>query len=239
VRPRVLLAVTVTVALCLLFVRLGFWQLDRAAQKAERRAQIEARQQMAPVDLEGLLALEPAQRQFRAVVLAGEYLPGRVLLLDNAIRDGRVGYEVLHPFRSADGALVLVNRGFVAGGPTRADLPEVPRVPGPVFLLASYYQPEPRPPVAEAAGGWPRVIQTLDWPGLRAAVAPDLLPVMLRIDADSPGALRAEWPDLQMKADTHRAYALQWFTFAALLPVLVALAARSRRSRRQDSEDSR
>ena len=42
--------------------------------------------------------------------LRGEFLPERQFLLDNRSHQGKPGYEVLTPFRTNDGARLLVNR---------------------------------------------------------------------------------------------------------------------------------
>ena len=58
----------------------------------------------------------------------GVFVPERTVLLDNKVRHHRAGYEVVTPLR-LNGVHVLVNRGWVEAGRTRADLPQVP-VPG-------------------------------------------------------------------------------------------------------------
>ena len=65
--------------------------------------------------------------------LRGQFLPERTLYLDNRVLQGRAGYNVVTPLQMGpDGPLVLVNRGWIAVGQTRAVLPAVPVPQGPV-----------------------------------------------------------------------------------------------------------
>src|SRR3981081_106753 len=67
------------------------------------------------------LGAELAKRQ---VAARGTFLPQHTVLLDNKLRHGRPGYEVITPLRLADSGLhVLVNRGWVMGTLTRAVRP--------------------------------------------------------------------------------------------------------------------
>ena len=93
------------------FIGLGFWQLDRGNEKSSLLEDMNSRAELAPVPLSQLLSLAPAEQQWRRARVAGEYDPERYYLLDNAVRAGRVGYEVLHPLLLESNAMVLVNRG--------------------------------------------------------------------------------------------------------------------------------
>src|ERR1700740_2427469 len=93
-RPR-LWALALGIALCAAGIALGRWQSGRADAK---RA-----------------AAHSAQR----IVVHGEFLPERSVLLDNKLRHGRAGYEVVTPLRLAEGIHVLVNRGWIEASPRR------------------------------------------------------------------------------------------------------------------------
>ncbi|HUQ24827.1 MAG TPA: SURF1 family protein [Burkholderiales bacterium] len=90
-RPR-LWALGLALAACAAGIALGNWQSRRAEEKRAAAAALESKR----VSLRGV---------FRAEL---------TVLLDNKIRDPRVGYEVVTPLRLADGAHVLVNRGWFA-----------------------------------------------------------------------------------------------------------------------------
>ncbi len=72
--------------------------------------------------------------RFRQIAATGEYDARRQILIDNKVHDGRVGFDVVTPLHLADGRAVLVDRGWIAGGPTRARLPQAPPPEGTITL---------------------------------------------------------------------------------------------------------
>src|SRR5687768_2143218 len=86
---------------CAAGIALGNWQSGRAEEK-RTAARVER------------------------VVVRGQFLHQHTLLLDNRLRQGRPGYEVLTPLALEDGRThVLVNRGWVAAGASRDTPPAV------------------------------------------------------------------------------------------------------------------
>src|SRR5215470_3063788 len=109
---------------------LGLWQTQRAEEKEAMQARLNRLAVEPPLDLSPAL-VDPGAVAFRRVVVRGEYEDRYTILLDNKVHRGRVGYEVVAPLRIAGTDLyVLVNRGWVPAGATRAELPDVPRLPG-------------------------------------------------------------------------------------------------------------
>ena len=98
---------------------LGFWQLERAAEKRRYEAAYLARLADLPVPV------STEVEAFQRVRLTGEFDPKRYFLLDNQIRQGKVGFAVLAVFVTTDGRQWLLNRGFVAGHQGRSRLPSV------------------------------------------------------------------------------------------------------------------
>jgi len=95
----------------LLLLWLGYWQLDRAAQKTTLF------QAFASGDTEAMYledALEKAQPRYQRVKLNGRFIQDKQYLIDNMVRKGQVGLHVLTPFRLDTGDLVMVNRGWIS-----------------------------------------------------------------------------------------------------------------------------
>lgn len=98
-----------------LFLGLGVWQVERRASKL---ALIEAVAER--VDAPPVLAPPPAQwpairpehDAYRHITIRGRFLNDRETLVQALTEDG-AGFWVMTPLRSAGGAVVLVNRGFV------------------------------------------------------------------------------------------------------------------------------
>lgn len=206
----------------LLFVRLGVWQLHRADEKSGLLERYAVARSLPPLAAHQLR--DPAQLvRGRQVRLHGRFLEARSVLLDNRILDGRVGVELLQVFVDDDAGHVLVNRGFVPIGPTRA-LPVLPAVPAaPVTIMARIYVAE-RPTVVlredVAPARWPWLVQAIDLQRLQEHMDVPLLPVRLRLTASSPGALPRNWVPVTLRPQTHVGYAVQWFALAAAVCVL-------------------
>ena len=205
-----------------LFVGLGFWQLGRAEEKREITAQWQAQRQKSPVPLD-TLGPPSDDLAYRPVTLAGQPMRERVFLLDNRIRQGRYGVEVITPLRLGSGQLVLVNRGWLAADPSRQQLPDVPPIVGAGRLTGYIYVP---PGEAYTLGAiasddrWPRLIQAAPVAELGSVLPQAPYPYIVRLEADSPGALLADWPLVTTRPEKHTAYAFQWFAMAVALGLL-------------------
>lgn len=214
-----------TLCLLILLLSLGFWQLDRAAQK---RALLEAYGDR-PADAPLLISpgfVPDADWRYRRAEVVGRYVAERQFLLDNRVYHGRVGYQVLTPVRLAQSDYaVLVNRGWVPQGATRADLPPLPVPPGErlrieglidiphddVFVLG---EGEDRDP------GWPKLLQRIRLELHAEQLGMRLLPMVLLLDEDQPGGFVRDWNPIVIGPERHVGYAVQWFALAAVLSIL-------------------
>tara|TARA_R110002110_G_scaffold333755_2_gene544709 strand:+ start:289357 stop:290112 length:756 start_codon:yes stop_codon:yes gene_type:complete len=218
----------ITLATALLLpalIALGFWQLERAEEKAGLEARWSARQSEAPVPLSALASSDPEQLAYRRVSLQGEFLPERYLLLDNRIQQGQFGNEVIGLLALADSdQVVLVNRGWVPSDPARLVLPEVPEPDGAVTLTGHIYVSPGKPYLLgeqQLTPPWPVRIQALDTETLAPLVATvtdaALYPHPVRIDSGQPAALTVAWQLVNASPEKHQGYAVQWFSMAAVL----------------------
>ncbi len=208
------------------FVGLGFWQLDRADEKAAISQDWHSRQQLPPrplLQVDG----DAGQLAHQKVLLEGEFLSGRDFLLDNRMQGGQYGFEVISAFRlSAEPLLVLVNRGWIAGDPARRSLPDVPVASQGALQHGVIYVP---PGEAYRLGDetrqaeWPQLLLSLDVAWMEQVLGEPTYPFTVRLDMDSPAALSVNWPLINVTPEKHTGYAVQWFTMAAAL-VLAWLA---------------
>jgi surfeit locus 1 family protein len=213
-RPRPLLLLA-TLAFCALAVAAGQWQAGRAADKAQLQARQEALAQEPPVVLPAG-AIQAADFVSRRVIAEGEFDARRAILLDNRVLNGRPGYHVVTPLRLAGSErYVLVNRGWVAAGRTRAELPTVPTPPGVQRIEGVAVAPGPVYELGELPPEGP-VWQNLvleryaAWSGLAVQ------PIVVQQTTPAADGLAREWPRPDAGVEKHRIYALQWYTFAAL-----------------------
>lgn len=221
---------TLAAALALaLLLSLGRWQLSRAGEKEARQALYDARRGETAVVLSGSVpAAEPLM--YRQVRAAGEWIADRQIFIDNQIRAGRAGFNVITPLRLEGRAeAVLVNRGWIA---RNADFPRPPAVEVPagrveVTGLATRPPARYRELSAETVSG--SVWQNLSIERYAVQSGLALLPVVVLADAPAPGlAPVRETPDAGVAR--HYEYALTWFALAATVAVLW-IALNSRRVR--------
>lgn len=201
---------------CLLTISLGNWQTRRAEQKMTLQAQLDAYARSQPMEL-GQMPLEATTVAQRPVKTRGKFLGDRTLFIDNRVHHGTPGYHVVTPLRIDGGQMhVLVNRGWIAAGPSRSQLPHVSTPESEVVIegLAVVPQGHPYELGPDATEGPLR--QNLV-PG-RVAVEMKLMIqpiVVLQTSAAEDGLLR-DWPKPDAGVNTHRAYALQWYVMAVV-----------------------
>jgi surfeit locus 1 family protein len=115
-RPARTGAALVLLALVLVFVGLGVWQVQRRAWKHALIATVEGRVHAAPVAPPApgrLTSLDVTDLAYLRIVARGRYRPGADILV-RAVSDLGAGYWVMTPFDTDAGFTILVNRGFVA-----------------------------------------------------------------------------------------------------------------------------
>ncbi len=236
-------SVLLTAAALGTFVSLGVWQLGRAREKQALLDEFAAGSHET-LDATGRNLAELGR--FQRVRLEGRYDAARQLLLDNMpSAQGQPGYRVLTPFDRADGrGWVLVDRGWVPLGPTRARLPDVTvgvddrvvsgvldRLPEPGLRLG---------PAAEAGTtGWPRVLLFPTETDLETALGFKVGPRIILLDADTADGYERQWqPSLGFGPGRHLGYAIQWFAFA-IVALVIFVAVNLRPEPSQEEERSR
>ena len=208
------------VAGCAAFIALGNWQARRAEEKRALAARLDAAQRAPARALPArpVAASDYAQRRVAAL---GTFVPQYTVLLENKIHDGRLGYEVVTPLRLGQSPLhVLVDRGWVAAGARRDELPEIRTPPGELQIegialqrLPQAFEPEHRPPQG-------RVWQNLRLDEFAAATGLALQPVVIEQLSQIDDGLVRDWVRPDTGAERNASYALQWYSFAALAVIL-------------------
>jgi len=209
-------------------VGLGFWQLARGDEKAALAADFAAKQARAPVPLTRLQGQGEEALAYLPVRAVGSFRNGRYFLLDNRTRQGRFGNEVIAVFEPVGSDMaVLVNRGWIPADPARREAPTVPDVEG-VVTIEGYVYVVPGNPLLLAeqrlAPGWPKRVQALEMDLMAAALerqlGDGLFARPVRLEANSPGALVADWQVVNVSPQRHTGYAVQWFAMAGVLTLI-------------------
>ena len=196
---------------------LGNWQAGRAAEKQALRDALERSLRAPPLELPATPVAADAY-VLKRVAARGRFVDQHTVYLDNKLRRGRAGYEVVTPLR-LDGMHVLVNRGWVPAGATRDALPEIRTPKGEVRIegLALARLPrvlEPGPPVSG------KVRLNVDLGAFESETGMRLQPLVIEQHSPAPDGLVREWPRPDAGIEKHQSYALQWYGLAALAVLL-------------------
>lgn len=214
--------------LCLfpLLMFLGFWQLERAVEKQGIVDEFTVNRQAAPAGIEALDGDD--NLQYRTALLVGVLDADRRVILDNRVKLGRPGYEILEVL-SIEGfeQKILVNRGWVPAALDRDVLPDVPSVLGQVELRGAMYRTLGGYRLDDGVGvitQWPARVGWISSDRAAVLFAEEFYPYQLRLEAASPGALTTGWVTVAVQPAKHTGYAVQWFAMAAVLLLMTVIA---------------
>lgn len=208
----------------LLFLRLGFWQIQRANEKNMMIVAQKAQEKQKP---KLWTKKQTLPLQYASIKLKGHYLPQK-LLLDNQHYHHQFGYDVLSAFELKDGVVILVDRGWVPGNLDRQVFPNV-QIPQSEIKLRGYaYFPNKKQwvlgPILEEKGNKTIILERVDVQLISQVLQKEVSPFIIRLEKrDAHGFVR-EWETVSMPPQRHLAYALQWFVMAlVVLIIFVAL----------------
>ena len=211
-------SIPLTLAGISLFVLLGNWQLERAAYKQSIEDRYEQRLQQAYQRYSDTSGDEDLQ--YRKLVFDGSFDNERQLLLDNQTHRGRAGYQVLTPLRLRDSdEILLVNRGWAPWGENREVMPAIlPAQGGDSVAGIAFFPGDPALRLGTYMQGdaWPRLVPYVDIERIGQEFEGRLLPFVLWLAPERPGAYLREWSPVWLPPEKSRAYAVQWFAFALL-----------------------
>lgn len=208
------------VAGCALFVALGNWQARRAEEKRSLAARLEAARHAPALELPPRPVAAPEYVQ-RRVAARGTFLPEYTVLLDNKIHDGRLGYEVVTPLRLGQSGLnVLVDRGWVAAGARRDQLPQIRTPAGELRIEGIALQRLPQAFELQRRVPRGRVWQNLRLDEFAAATGLALQPLVIEQLSRTDDGLLRDWERPDTGAARNASYAMQWYSFAVLTIIL-------------------
>jgi surfeit locus 1 family protein len=215
-RPGWLLTIAASLGLTLTLFA-SYWQFEKAASKALLQAEYTTRQAAQQIDLNDRVPSTEIVAN-RKVRVDGVYAPTKVIYLDNRIRNGIAGYEVIVPLRiSGSERFVLVNRGWVARGRSRSDVPAVAIPEQQVTVTGTAVIPDERVLELSEATIEGRIWQNLLLSRFRDIQHIDIVDFVLEeSSARQDGSSRnGAVPDFGI--EKNKIYGVQWLLFAALI----------------------
>lgn len=226
------LLVLLGAALC---IRLGIWQLDRLDQRRAFNAHYLSVSEMHPLDLNADAESDLVSMEYRAVTVRGTYDFANQVALLNYYNEGVYGYHLLTPLLLADGRAILVDRGWIPSegndspsgwsrydGAAQAEAwPERSRRLQGMMRLGVAKVPFGGRADPALAPGQTRLDfwNFVNLERLAAQIPYPILPVYIQPnpepnDAEPPIPTQ---PEIEITEGPHFGYALQWFSFAAIL----------------------
>lgn len=209
-------------------IRLGIWQLDRLEWRRAFNTRVTAQLSAETIDLNVDLPVEALfDMEYRDAVVRGTFDFSQEVLLRNQVWENRLGFHVLTPLRiEGTDWVVLVDRGWIpfedaaAGARVKYQGQTETEVRG--MIRRGQEKPDfggvPDPTLAPGetrldAWNVVNLVRIQDQSGLK------LLPVYL-LQAPEPAWVEMPYrslPEIEISEGPHFGYAMQWFTFAAIL----------------------
>ncbi|HEU5223786.1 MAG TPA: SURF1 family protein [Candidatus Lumbricidophila sp.] len=194
-------------------VLLSNWQFARRAEALAEIARVEHNYDAPAVPLATVLPDRTTwapDDKWKVVRVTGEYLAVDELLVRNRPLDGASGYEVLTPFRTTEGTVVFLDRGWIGqAGDGPSSYPAPPT--GHVTVNARLKPAEPAVFGRTASG---REFATIDLPEMAKRVDGDVYTSAYGIVVHTDGGVPAPLPRPTEDEGPHLSYAIQWILFA-------------------------
>lgn len=200
-------------------VALGQWQQARALEKLALVAADERRSREPAIHI-GEATIAAEQVEHRNVEARGRLDARAMVLLDNRVRNGIAGYEVVMPLDLAGGRMyVLVNRGWIAGHPDRRRLPEIRTPAGEVTVLGRAVIPGKHLYELGSVTVQGPVWQNLTIERYRAHHKLPIQGILIEQNNAIDDGLERSWPTHDRGVNVHRSYAFQWYALAVAIAV--------------------
>jgi surfeit locus 1 family protein len=220
-------------------IRLGFWQLDRLAERRALNARVNAQISAPVLNLNlDLPVNELFDMEYRSVVVSGVYDFSQEVILRNQVHDDKLGYEVITPLEIQGSSYgVMIERGWIPAEEAQPDLRIKFEESGLVQVKGFLRRSQSQPTYAGAAEPTLASGQTrqdtwtmINLESMQKQVNLTLLPVYIQ-QAPDPAWTGMPYrsinlPDLS--EGPHLGYAIQWFLFATVAGVVYPIYVRRR-----------
>lgn len=205
---------------CLIFVRLGFWQIERSQEKKDMVLRQDKQKNNPP------LIWQPGKElphQYQPIQVSGKYLK-HILLLDNQHHDHQIGFHVITPMMLNSNELVLVDRGWVPASQGREQLPDIKTPDNLLTIVGSAYFPSENKiklgQMIERSDKNKTVIEWIDTQDIGHFLHYSVYPYIIRLGKDQPHGFIRDWKVVSMPPERHMAYAVQWFAMAFVIALI-------------------
>ena len=217
-----MVAHVIVVALAILFINLGFWQLRRLEERQLENTVGESRVDADPVELGVLLEAsgdDIDSLEFRRATATGVFQPDDEVLIRSQVHQGVAGFHVITPLLGEGGNAVLVNRGWIPLDADQVPVEAAPPPDGSVTVTGWVRPSQARGALGPSDPDDGRLVtmSRVDVDRIQEQVPYELDPVYLSMLDDLEGDLPIAAPAPSFDDEgPHLAYAIQWFSFALI-----------------------
>ncbi len=214
------LMIFLTLVVVSLFVYLGFWQIQRGAQKEKMVLAEAAMAKQEPILWDGQHQLP---LQYQRIKVKGHY-QSDIFLLDNQHQQHQFGYDVLSPLILNNEQVILVDRGWIAGDNTRRNFPTINTPHTEIQLQGRVYFPSNKQwvlgPNVEKKNTDLTILESLDTKTVSQILQKRVYPFIIRLDKREEHGFVRQWAIVSMPPERHLAYAWQWFAMAMVVFII-------------------
>ena len=202
----------------IVFVFLGFWQINRGNEKAEIIEAFEIQQTMQAVEFSA------NSKKWERVYINGELDAERLIFIDNIIYKGILGFKVVAPVSIEDNKIILVDFGWIKQPQSRDEVS---------FLNISKNKNISVSGVLEApemglilsddifTNTWPKISQSKSISALESLFKEEIIQFILLSDYRNEADLVYLKPVVaNMPPVKHYGYAGQWFAMFIALSIM-------------------
>jgi len=214
-RVRIVAIASVVAVTC---IGLGFWQLQRLADRRARNAAIERERSRSAVLITSAFG-DGAVTSYVPVRASGTFDPDREVIVYGRSLDGEPGHLVVTPLLLGDGTAVLVIRGWVPFDHQTAPVADAAPPTGEITIRGFLVPDEGDGSTVPDEHG---VLGRLDVQGIRSTLPYPILPLAIRLTEQTQpqtSELPVPIPPEELSDGPHLSYAIQWFTFATIAVV--------------------
>lgn len=204
----------------LLCLYLGSWQWDRKEALDYKNSLVTTNYHADPLSIEDhpdLFSEFNADNQWHPVTMRGEYLQDHQLLVRNRPYEGLNGYELLVPFKTEAGQIVVVNRGWIQAKAMDAtqstDIPATPH--GNMTIVVRLHSPEAHTG-KDAPQGQISSINLEDYSQVTGLQVSQGAYGLLASEDPAPAISPAKAPEPDLDIGPNLSYAVQWAVFALM-----------------------
>lgn len=234
-RPFWLFSHVFALAVVVLFVNLGLWQLSRHGERQAASAELSSRLMSETIVVNGSADLggPPSRLDYRPATVWGTFIDGDFVRVVNRSQGGVAGEHVVGLMELGDGSLLAVNRGFV---PANTDVAVQPAPTGRVPVDGWLRESVQKGRFGADDTGEGALVPRMNTDDLATRAGRAVAPVWLQLAGVDGDSTAATFPDPvplpELDDGPHLGYAAQWFVFATLGVLFYgALLRRQSRSR--------